>query len=171
MSRELLILRHAKSNWGSGATADFDRPLVPRGRKDTQAMGEWLREQERLPGRILASPAARARDTALRLCDAAQIPERAIIWEPAIYEASLDTLLRLLATVPADPPRVMLVGHNPGLDRLLLHLAGTTVTRTPDGKLLTTAALAWLAMPQAWDDLARDSATLLSLTRPRDLRG
>jgi len=65
---------------------------------------------------------------------------------------------------------VMLVGHNPGLEQLLLHLAGETVTRPADGKLLTTTALAWLAMPGDWHDLPRGSATLLSLTRPRDLR-
>jgi len=168
--RELLILRHAKSDWGSGATADFDRPLTLRGRRDAKTLGRWLRHRASLPGVILASPARRAQQTALRLCRAARIPETAIVWAPAIYEASLSTLLHVLASEAGGQPRVMLVGHNPGLEQLLLHLTGDTVTRPADGKLLPTAALAWLAMPEEWHDLARGSATLLSLTRPRDLR-
>jgi len=123
-----------------------------------------------MPGLILASPARRAQQTALRLCRAARIPETAIVWAPAIYEASLSTLLHLLATDAGGHPRVMLVGHNPGLELLLLHLVGETVTRTPDGKLLPTATLAWLEMPEHWHGLPPGSATLLSLTRPRDLR-
>jgi len=167
--RELLILRHAKSDWGSGATADFDRPLALRGRKDAKTLGRWLRHQASLPDLILASPARRAQQTTLRLCRAARIPETAIVWTPAIYEASLSTLLHLLASDVGSQPRVMLVGHNPGLEQLLLHLTGDTVTRPADGKLLPTTALAWLAMPEEWHDLARGSATLLSLTRPRDV--
>ena len=170
MPRQLLLLRHAKSDWASGATADFARPLSARGRKDAKAMGRWLREQGRPPDRILASPALRARDTALRLCRAADIPESAIVWEAAIYEASLATLLRLLASDAADQPRVMVVGHNPGLEQLLLHLGGERIAPPPDGKILPTATLAWLAMPEEWSDLPRGAATLLSLTRPRDLR-
>jgi phosphohistidine phosphatase len=168
--RELLILRHAKSDWASGAPTDFDRPLAPRGRKDAKAMGRWLRDQALAPGLILASPALRARQTSERLCRAAHIPETAIVWTPAIYEASLGTLLRLLASDAGGRPRVMLVGHNPGLEQLLVHLADDTVPGTPAGKLLTTAALARLAMPEQWHDLAPGTATLLSLTRPRDLR-
>jgi phosphohistidine phosphatase len=168
--RELLILRHAKSDWGSGATADFDRALALRGRKDAKAVGRWLRHQARMPGRILASPARRAQQTALRLCRAARIPETAIVWTPAIYEASLGTLLHLLAADAGDHPRVMLVGHNPGLEELLVHLAGETVVRPPDGKLLPTAALAWLEMPEDWHNLSRGSGTLRSVTRPRELR-
>ena len=170
MPRELLILRHAKSDWGSGAPTDFDRSLALRGRKDAKAMGRWLRHQALIPGLILASPARRARQTTLRLCRAARIPETGIVWAPAIYEASLSTLLHLLASDAGGHPRVMLVGHNPGLEQLLLHLAGETVTRPADGKLLPTTALAWLEMPEEWHDLPRGSATLRSLTRPRDLR-
>jgi len=167
--RELLILRHAKSDWGSGATADFDRALALRGRKDAKVMGRWLHHQEWTPDLILASPARRAEQTALRLCRAARIPETAIVWTRAIYEASLATLLHLLASDAGDQPRVMLVGHNPGLEQLLLHLAGETIAWPPDGKLLPTAAVAWLEMPDDWANLPPGSGTLRSLTRPRDL--
>ena len=153
MPRQLLLLRHAKSDWASGGTSDFARPLSARGRKDAKAMGRWLGAQGWRPDRILASPALRARDTVERVCRAADIPESTIVWEAAIYDASLAALLRLLTSDAANQPRVMVVGHNPGLEQLLLHLAGETVARPPDGKILPTATLACLAMPEEWRDL------------------
>ncbi len=168
MTRELLILRHAKSDWSMAAATDFERPLNQRGERDAPRMGRWLREQQLAPDRVVSSTALRARQTTLRVGSELGIDPAVIDWQPTVYEASLATLLHLLGECPAAP-RVLLVGHNPGLDELLLWLC-PEAPLTSDGKLLTTATLARLALPDDWSRLSRGSGRLLSLVRPRELR-
>ena len=63
MSRELLILRHAKSSWDSDARTDFERPLAPRGLLDAPRVGAFLARQGLKPDFVVSSPAERARET------------------------------------------------------------------------------------------------------------
>jgi phosphohistidine phosphatase len=168
MSRQLIILRHAKSDWGHDTLADFDRPLTNRGKKDAPRMGVWLREQGLIPDYVLSSPAKRAQQTAHKVCKELGIAEAAINWEPGIYEASRARLCQLLAGCPAQAQRVLLVGHNPGLEELLVYLC-RSVPISADGKLLPTAAVGHLAMPADWTQLEPGTATLITITRPRSL--
>jgi len=171
VSRQLLILRHAKSDWRAAVSTDFDRPLARRGRKAAAAMGGWLRGHRLIPDLILASPALRARQTVLRLCKAAAIPEATITWAPELYGAEVADLLELLAGCPAGGRRVMVVGHNPGLAHLLRYLAGAALVIPADGKVLPTAALALLAVRGGWADLGPERVRLVSLTRARAVIG
>ena len=59
--KTILLLRHAKSDWGDPGLADFDRPLAKRGRKDAPRMGEVLALFNCVPDRILSSSARRAK--------------------------------------------------------------------------------------------------------------
>jgi phosphohistidine phosphatase len=169
LSRELLIFRHGKSDWGGDAVSDFDRPLARRGRKSVKRMASWLREQGLLPQRILSSPAERARQTALRLCRHGNIPETRIDWQGAIYEADVRTLLEVLADARGQHRLTMIVGHNPGLEELLEHLAGEAIEAPAGGPVLPTAALARLSMPHEWQRLESGCAQLISINRPREL--
>ena len=169
MARELLIFRHGKSDWGSGALSDFDRPLARRGRKAVKHMASWLREQGLLPQRILSSPAERARQTALRLCRHGGIPETRIDWDAAIYGADLRALLDVLANAPGQHRLTMIVGHNPGLEELLEFLTGEAIEVPVGGRALPTAALARLSMPYEWKRLEPGCADLIGINRPRQL--
>ncbi len=168
MSRELLVLRHGKSDWTPGVP-DFERPLAPRGRRATKRIGRLLREQGLLPDLVVSSPAARARQSAERVCRFAGMDAPRIELESAIYEAELDTLLEVLSLVPEHMARVMIVGHNPGFDELVRHLAGATLAEWDAVNLMPTAALAHLEMPDTWTALPRGAARCVSLVRPRDL--
>lgn len=53
MPRELLILRHAKSDWDSGAGTDFDRPLSRRGKHDAPRIGAWLYREGLVPDYVV----------------------------------------------------------------------------------------------------------------------
>ena len=68
MPRELQLLRHAKSDWETGALNDFDRPLAKRGLKEAPGVGAWLLEEGRVPDLVVSSPAQRAKETALLVC-------------------------------------------------------------------------------------------------------
>lgn len=168
MSRELLILRHGKSDW-SVDVDDFHRPLEDRGKRGAQRMAIWLQRQGLTPDYVISSPAERALVTAEKTCKAMGMSAEVIKQEKRAYEADLDDLLDILSDCPKKARRVMLVGHNPGLEQLLLYLAGTVVDLPEDAKLLPTATLARLVMPDSWKKLGSGCASLESITRPNTL--
>ncbi len=57
----LALVRHAKSDWGSPALDDHDRPLNRRGLRDAPAMAARLADSGFVPEVILSSTALRAR--------------------------------------------------------------------------------------------------------------
>ena len=117
--RELILLRHAHAESASVGQADRDRPLSATGVQEARDAGEWLRGQGLRPDRVLCSPAARTRDTLAELGDIGATDMRE---DAAIYEASVGGLIALV-DAHRDANRLLLVGHNPGLEQLvaLLH--------------------------------------------------
>lgn len=168
--RELYILRHAKSDWQSGAASDFDRPLSKRGKKDAPAMGKWMNKHKVKIDYLICSPAERARQTLNAVLKELHIPKKNIHFDEKVYLASVETLLQVLAQCPSKAEKVMLVGHNPGLEDLLKLLVDEPqLPFTESGKLLTTATLAHVSLPQNWDELVPHNGNLVSFTRPSDL--
>jgi phosphohistidine phosphatase len=171
MPRELLILRHAKSDWDGDAGSDFARPLAKRGKKDAPRMGAWMYREGLVPDLVVSSPAERARQTTHAVCKGLDYKRKAVVWDEAIYEATAADLLGVLARLPASAKTVLLVGHNPGLEELLVHLVGDDVDELDEGRLLPTAALARVEMPDDWSNLGPGCAQLVNVTLPKSLRG
>lgn len=117
--RELILLRHAHADGPTTGQDDLLRPLSAVGLAEAQAAGDWLREHALLPDRVLCSTAARARQTLSALGELGCTDVRE---DAAIYEASPGTLIAL-ADAHRDARRLLLIGHNPGLEQLaaLLH--------------------------------------------------
>ncbi len=168
-SKQLILLRHAKSSWDSGAKRDFDRPLNKRGQRVAPRMGAWLREKRLLPDYIVCSPAKRAKLTAAAVIGELGVPESAVLYDEALYLGDCKALLGVLSRCPTEAARVLVVGHNPGLEDLLLYLCGDVAPRTRDGKILVTAAVAVISMPQPWSNPQAGRCDLLELVRPKDL--
>ncbi len=123
----LLLLRHAKSSWDNPALADYDRPLAKRGKKSAPLMGAEIATLGLGPDLILCSTAARAKETLALILPALGAPAADVVYDDAIYMATPATLLTLLHALPAGavaPRRVMVVGHNPGLEELAELLVG-----------------------------------------------
>jgi phosphohistidine phosphatase len=168
MSRTLLLLRHGKSDWSIGAD-DFDRPLKKRGLSSSLKIGSWLKQRNLLPDYIITSPAKRALQTARIISKCADIRKKDIDKDEHIYLASPESLLYVLESVPEQAQRVLMVGHNPGLEQLLYFLLNGQLEIPADGKVLPTAALAVLNMPEKWRKLDSGCATMETLIRPRNL--
>ena len=168
MTRELLLLRHGKSDWNTG-TDDYHRPLKDRGKRGAQRLGVWLRQQSLVPDHVVSSPAERAIVTAEKVCKVMGMGSKGIRKDKTLYAATRGELLQTLANCPPQAQRVMLVGHNPGLEELLVYLADEPIPTPGDGKLLPTATLARLAMPDDWGNLHAGSASLQSIMRPGGL--
>lgn len=167
MPRELQLLRHAKSDWETGALSDFDRPLAKRGLKEAPGIGTWLLEEDLVPDLVISSPAQRAKETAILVCAAMAYHKKHILWHEELYAAEVSALLDTLASCRTKPRVVMLIGHNPGMEELMRYLVGDRVETPPDGKLLPTATLARLEMPKKWGKLEVGCAKLLDVHRPR----
>lgn len=165
MSRELWLLRHGKSD-RELAMADFDRPLKKRGKRAAEHIGEGLHQQHLIPDWIVSSPAKRAITTANIVHKALALDGLIVVQDKRLYQEGFESLKKVLAECPSEAKRVMLVGHNPELEDLLIYLAGAANLPDTD-KLLPTAALARLKMPDDWSHLGAGSAKLLSITNPK----
>ena len=173
--KTLTLLRHAKSTWDDPVERDFDRPLNGRGRRAAARIGQWLRDEGLADDgaafdEVRASPAIRVRQTIEGVEDGLHRPLKPI-FDPRIYLASAVTLLDIVQGFAAETSRALLIGHNPGLEDLLLLL-------TPDADPLRgeaaikypTATLAILDLDiREWRDAGSGCATLRHFVRPRDL--
>jgi phosphohistidine phosphatase len=161
--KSLLLLRHAKSDRDNPQLADHDRPLNKRGKGDAPRMGRLLQDEDLLPDLILVSTAQRARDTAQAMVAATTFAGE-ITARHDFYLAGPEAYFRVLRDVPDTYRRVMVVGHNPGLEALLEHLTGTATT-------LPTAALAQVSLPiTRWEELGEETkGKLQGVWRPREL--
>src|SRR5262245_47987964 len=122
--KTLLLLRHAKSDWGDSSLRDFDRPLATRGEKDAPRIGKALNKRGPLPDFIMSSPAARAKATIEAVAAAAKI-DLPIQFEEKIYGAPSAELINLVRRLPNDCSCALLVGHNPGFEDLARRLSGS----------------------------------------------
>ncbi|MGW3267130.1 SixA phosphatase family protein [Streptomyces sp. NPDC001056] len=166
--RRLVVLRHAKSARPEGVP-DSRRPLAPRGLRDAPAAGRALAEADLLPDLALCSTAVRARQT-WQLASAEWGTPPPVRYEPRLYGAGVPALLDVVRETPPEVETLLLVGHNPGLEDLLLTLAGDGLDDTLE-RLRTkfptsaVAVLAWRGT--GWPALAPGVALLTSFTVPR----
>ena len=161
--KTLLILRHAKSSWKDSSIDDHDRTLNPRGRRDAPRIGLLLRNEDLLPELILTSTAQRARETTEAVIESSGFQGELRFWQ-GFYLAEPTTWIEALSSLPHDFNRVMIVGHNPGLELLLEQLTGCD-------EPFPTAALAQVQLSiEDWGDLSRQpKARLMGLWRPKEL--
>ncbi len=161
--KTLLILRHAKSSWAEPGLSDHDRPLNGRGKLDAPKIGALIGNQELVPELILSSTAKRARKTAEKVAANCGY-DKEIELRPGFYLAAPDDYLTALAELDDACNRVLVVGHNPGLEDLLETLTGSYET-------MATASLAHVSCNIAtWRELdASADCELVEFWRPREL--
>lgn len=165
MTIELLVMRHAKSDWSTGHD-DFDRPLNGRGTRAADQMAEWLVESDLVPDRVISSSAERAQRTAMAVVWTCGVDRAVVDFEDDLYHADAFTWMQTLVR-QTTAERILICGHNPGLDNLVDHLSSTPAPLSASGKLMTTAAIAHFSFECAWSELSANSGELVTLARPR----
>ena len=118
--RELILLRHAHAEPASAGQADLDRPLSPEGLAEAEAAGRWLAEHKLVPDCVLCSPSRRTRETLEAVLATVGYVDQRL--DERIYDATPGTLAELVDE-HRQTERLLLVGHNPGLEHLaaLMH--------------------------------------------------
>ncbi|AOR35628.1 phosphohistidine phosphatase [Streptomyces fodineus] len=166
--RRLVVLRHAKSAWPEGVE-DHRRPLARRGLRDAPAAGRALAEADCLPDLALCSPAVRARRT-WELASAEWGTPPPVRYDRRLYAAGVPELLEVVRETPPEVETLLLVGHNPGLEELVLEVARDGLDDTLDRvrTKFPTAAIAVLSWRgTGWPALGPGGALLTSFTVPR----
>lgn len=169
--KTLTLLRHAKSGWDDAIARDVDRPLNPRGKLAAARIGQYLRDEGLDFDHVLASPAVRVVETLDHLARGRGGPLSAVT-ERRIYLASSATLLDLVNALPDAASRVLLVGHNPGLEDLVMLLvpASDGALRAEVEVKFPTASLAEMTFAvDRWRDVTGNGGRLARFVRPRDL--
>ena len=169
--KTLTLLRHAKSGWDDKVARDVDRPLNGKGKRAAACVGRHWRDLHLGFDHVVASPAVRVHETIAEL--ASGYGESIVpVVDRRIYLASAVTLLDVIHELPEGADRVLMIGHNPGLEDLVLMLvpdkASDALRDTVEEKF-PTASTAELTFDGAWADVAQNKATLTRFIRPRDL--
>ncbi len=161
--KTLLVFRHAKSSWKDDALDDHDRPLNKRGKKTAPLMGQLIANAGVVPGLILSSTAKRAQSTAKRAAKTMGYAGQ-IIYEGKLYMAGPEDYLSTIRQYAQAQQRVMVIGHNPGLEALVESLTDTD-------HRLPTGALAEIQLAiESWGELThRTTGKLSNLWLPRTL--
>ncbi len=166
--KTLTLLRHAKSSWGVPSQRDFDRPLNPRGEKAARAMGRELLRLGIVFDSALASPAARVVGTIAGLGEGGRpiAPD----YDQRIYLAPARTLLGIVRAADDSHDRLLIVGHNPGMEQLALLLARGDALREQAAAKYPTGALAEIRFDEpSWRDIGEGTGTFERFIRPHDL--
>lgn len=161
--RLLILMRHAKSDWGNESLSDHDRPLNERGSGDAPRMAQWLAEIDAVPDRILSSSATRTRQT-VTLMTPEWADEPDVSFSESLYLSTPETILSNVVSDGWDAQVLMVVAHNPGTSYLVSSLAGQMMD-------MPTAAIAIFEVEiEDWSQL-RSSVpmSLIQFMRPKAL--
>jgi len=176
ITRQLILLRHAKSDWPD--VPDPERPLTKRGRRDAPKIGRWLHEHGYVPDVVICSTARRTRQTwELVAQELGGVPS--VRFEPRAYAASALTLRFLIRELPSRYRTGLLIAHNPGLSELAASLAAAPAGDDaaaddmagtgPVGMRFPTAAVAVFEFRGDWADLWPGQGHMIDFTTPADL--
>ena len=174
--RRLMLLRHAKTENEAPSGRDEDRRLDNRGHRDAAEIGSWIGHHPPFPDLVLVSHAMRALQTWQIAWEAMKelVSEPEVELVPKLYGADVSQLLETIRDASsADPKRLMLVGHNPGMHELVLALAGggDRAGRKALTDNLPTSGLAIFDFDlDDWADVAFRRGRLAAFVSPKLLR-
>lgn len=160
--KQLIIVRHAKSDWGDFNLKDFDRPLNHRGHKNAPEMAERLVSKDIKPDAIVSSPALRAITTAKYFASGWSLNADQLTTKANIYEANTKTLLNVINGLDDQFNTIALFGHNPGLTDLLNYLTDEYIANMP------TCSVAIIEFPfDEWKLISGDTGKLILFDFPK----
>jgi phosphohistidine phosphatase len=152
--KSLLIIRHAKSSWDPAILNDFDRPLNERGKRDAAEMAKRLNRKKIRIDLFIASPAKRAKKTAIAFIEEYGRDEKEILFIPALYHAPVQTFLEVITGVEDNYSSIAVFSHNPGITAFVNTLTHVQLDNMPTCGVfgITTDADHWSEFASAKKD-------------------
>ncbi len=168
-SFRLILMRHAKSDWGSPTLPDMARPLNARGRRASRLMGRWMKDKGYLPDVVLCSPAERTRQTWQLLSQELGTAPPLVLERP-LYHATAETMLDVLHGA-AEEATVLMLGHNPGIAAMAQWLAHTAPPHPGFRRYPTAATTVFAFGIGNWAEAGWGTGKVLDFAIPKDLEG
>ena len=165
--KTLYVVRHAKSSWDDLNSADFERRLNDRGKRDAPRMGKRLKEKGIHPDVMVSSPARRALSTAKRLAEILKYPQEKIKAESKLYHANDDSILSVVQNIKDKHDVVLLFGHNPGLTDFVNAIAEVEVNID---NVPTCGVVAFSLQVDSWKNVNWKSGKFLFFDYPKALK-
>jgi phosphohistidine phosphatase len=167
MSKQLLVMRHAKSSWSDPAMKDFDRPLNKRGLRVTPEVAKFVHLQGLTPDLIISSPAKRARMTSEIFVEhCGGVSKEQLVFNDDFYHAPFTVYQEALEQFKNEEVNIlMFVGHNPGMEDLVEDFGDQWQT-------MPTAAVAHFDLGKTeWSEIWEpfEELTLKNLWRPKEI--
>ena len=163
----LMLFRHAHADRPADV-ADHERPLSARGQEEANRMGAHIGAQGLVPDLVVVSSARRTQETWATASAAGQLSVKQVN-EPRIYESTAGDLLEVVREQDAANKSIMLVGHNPGMERLAAWLldSGEPTALARLQREFVVAGLAVLDFQaDSWADLDVQSGHLVRFDSP-----
>ena len=119
MSKTIIFMRHGKAADQEDAFNDFERPLINRGRKETEETAQQLMDAGFQPDIILSSPATRTAGTAQIVARIFDYPAEHIVYHAPLYMGRAHEYISAINNLKANI--ILVVGHNPEMQALAYH--------------------------------------------------
>lgn len=129
--KTLILVRHAKSDWGNPSLDDFDRPLNNRGKEDAPAMATRLHGKEIRIDAFISSPAKRAKKTASIFAKEYGVDKDDIIFRDELYGAGENIFYDAVITADNKFDSIAIFSHNPGITDFANLLTDTRIENIP----------------------------------------
>jgi len=151
--KTLMLIRHAKSDWGTIGARDYDRTLNSRGLRDATTMGKRFKKEGQIPDSFISSTAKRAEKSCQLMSQAMAYPVEKVEWFDNLYLASPSTILDIISKTPAHVSTLAVLAHNPGVTELAELLSGQAIGNMPTAAVVTLTAHVndWQAENTIWE--------------------
>lgn len=166
--KQILLMRHAKSNWDHPDLTDFERPLAQRGMKDAPRMGAYLKEIDTVPDQLISSTAVRAKQTTEEVSKKWSFKEGQVLWNEDLYYGGVMDYLAAIQAASDEISRLMLIGHNPLMESTAAILASGSqsgVVRMPTAALICLESYA-----SHWSSVSPGSCQIRWMMIPKVLK-
>jgi len=166
MGKQLLIMRHAKSDWNDASLSDFNRPLNQRGLANAPVMGKRLKEKGFVPELIVSSPAVRAITTCEIVVAQLGLSKENIQTDKNIYNADFSALLRIINKLDNSKNSAALFGHNNGITDLTVYLTDADIFNIP------TSGMVLIEFPfDDWAMVSKNTGSVMFFETVKEVKG
>lgn len=162
--KTILLVRHAKSDWGDPSLDDFDRPLNERGKRDAPSMADRLIDKKIKIDSFIASPAKRAKKTACIFAKAYGQGKDDINFHPELYGAAEDVFFDVISKAHKKADVIAVFSHNPGITEFANLHTDVKVDNIP-----TCGIFAFTAECDSWKDFRNAKKNFLFFDYPKNL--
>ena len=129
--KQVILVRHAKSDWDDPSLSDFERPLNDRGKRDAPVMAHRLFDKKIPIDIFISSPAKRAKKTATIFAAAYKVDKDEIVFRDELYGAAEEVFFDVIKNADKKADHIAIFSHNPGITDFANQLTDARIDNIP----------------------------------------